>query len=588
MSPDRFASIKPSEEDQNLLIEFEEVVLSSGLPMNEIWLRIEKLRTNFYFLPCPSGFTCSDPQRMVFNEDVCHFIYPLNQRENSLKLVFIILRLLRIPLPVYQLTTTGDHEESEWDAIENILPVFYYRSFCNDSEFDAILWDLIKELNMGPSYFLSHIGHEVYTNTVLEFLSRLSMCFTGVERMTLNLIWLRFERLLVIMARKEGKLTDEAKKRTRGKFKKFLKAEENRNEINYYVEYAALEADMENKELAKSVLESSYNQGIEAALSNKDKYHICAALVELHLTENRLEDAIRVLVGLGMGVSLAVEDVFTDAKKLVALGAIKKNLENLTGIESNVEVMEEEQLYLPDYLVNSIKCAVLAEALIKCKLQAIRTVAELMKSFANSSNRRHVFIREHLFELDIAVKGLNIPKDPTTLSWRDFEAALAEYPRNLYLIRKLVNFKGLLWYKLKSLALKSQSSSIVIFLIASVRLWYSEAVQNEAGEIQLAHKYRVRSLLHDVVMKDEKLKKNAILWRLYLRILFELENSFDQCKNALYSALDECSWNKSLYLDGAVFVPQELTQIQDLIIEKQLRIYALPEELEILRKDTTS
>lgn len=571
-----------------MLIEFEEVVLSSGLPMNEIWLRVEKLRTNFYFLPCPSGFTCSDPQRMVFNEDVCHFIYPLNQRENGLKLVFIILRLLRIPLPVYRLTMDNDREESEWDAIENILSVFYYRSFSNDSEFDAILWDLIKELNMGPSYFLSHIGHEIYTNTVLEFLSRLSLCFTGIERMTLNLIWLRFERLLVIMARKEGKLTDEAKKRTRSKFKKFLKSEENRNEINYYVEYAALEADMENKDLAKSVLESSYNQGIEE-LSNRDKYHICAALVDLHLAENHLEDAINVLVCLGLGVPVtAVDEVVTDAKKLVAIGALKKNLESLTGIESNVEVMEEEQLYLPDYLVNSIKCAVLAEALIKSKSQAIKTVTELMKIFSNNSNRRHVFIREHLFELDIAVKGLNVPKDPTILSWRDFEVAFQAYPQNLYLIKKLVTFKGLLWYKLKSLALKSQSSSMVIFLIASVRLWYSEAVQNGEAEstLTLAHKYRVRSLLHEVVMKDEKLKKNAILWRLYLRILFELENSFDQCKNALYSALDECPWNKSLYLDGAVFVPHELTQIQDLIIEKQLRIYALPEELEILRKDT--
>lgn len=38
-------------------------------------------------------------------------------------------------------------------------------------------------------------------------------------------------------------------------------------------------------------------------------------------------------------------------------------------------------------------------------------------------------------------------------------------------------------------------------------------------------------------------------------------------------------------MDGSVYVPQELSHIQDLIIEKQLRIYALPEELEILRND---
>lgn len=40
---------------------------------------------------------------------------------------------------------------------------------------------------------------------------------------------------------------------------------------------------------------------------------------------------------------------------------------------------------------------------------------------------------------------------------------------------------------------------------------------------------------------------------------------------------------QALYLDGTILVPQELAHIQDLIIEKQLRIHAMPEELEILR-----
>lgn len=585
VNPERFSSIKPSESDQDLLIEFEEVVLSSGLPMNEIWLRIEKLRTNFYYLPCPSGFSCSDPQRMVFNEDVCNFIFPLNCRENTMKLVFIILRLLKVPLRSY-----GKHrEETEWDSIEDILPVFYQRPFCNDSAFDAVLWDLIKELNLGPSYFVSHIGHELYTRTVQEMLVLLASCFTGVDKMVLNLIWLRFERLLVIIASRDGKLSEEFKKKTRNKFKKFLKLEENRNEINYFVELASVELEMGNKEMAVGVLESSYNQGFDSGLSNKDKFYICVTLVEMYLSENELNDALKVLLCLGMGCSLAQpqEEVATESKKLVALVALKRNLEALTGIERNAQVMEEEQIHLPDYLLNSIKAQIYMETLVKGKSTAIATINELKIVFNEQENPRHSFIRENLMELQIAVKSLTLAKDPLTLSWKDFQEALLEYPYNLFIIKRLVNFKGLLWYKMKTLALKSHSYALVIFLIASVRLWYKEGVQTD-GEthITMAHKYRVRSLLQEVVLNDEKLKKNAILWRLYLRILFELENSFNQCKNALFSALDECAWNKSLYLDGAVFVPHELTQIQDLIIEKQLRIYALPEELEILRKET--
>lgn len=587
MSPDKFTGITPTESDQNLLIEFEEVVLASGLPMNEIWLRIEKLRTNFYFLPCPVGFTCSDPQRLVFNEDVCHFIYPLNNRGNSLKLVLIILRLLKIPRSVYQ--SFGTREESEWDCIEDILSVFYCGNSSSDSAFDAILWDLIKELSMAPSYFTSHIGHEIYTKTLSEFLILLATCFTGAEKMVLQLIWLRFERLLVMMVKKDGKLTEEKQKSVRSKVKKFLKVEENRNEINYYVEFAALENDMGNKDVAMGLLETVYNQGLEGEIRDKDKYYICATLAEIYISDNRFSDAINVLVSLGTNSKLSRSevDVVTEPKKLVALLALKKNLECLVKLEESQEQMEDETFYLPDYLMNSLKCCLYAEALIKSKAQAVKSIYELKATFSQKTIARHLFIRENLFEMEIAVKNFNIPKDPTSLSWRDFEAALHEFPHNLFIIKRLVNFKGLLWYKSKSLAIKSHSYSLVVFLIASVRLWYSEAVNGDGeSHLTMAHKYRVRSLLQEVVTNDEKLKKNAILWRLYLRILFELENSFDQCKNALFSALDECPWNKNLYLDGAVFVPHELTQIQDLIIEKQLRIYALPEELEILRKET--
>lgn len=592
-----FSSIKPSETDQDLLIEFEEVVLSSGLPMNEIWLRVEKLRTNFYFLPCPAGFKCSDPQRMVFNEDVCQFVYPLRCRENSLKLVFIILRLLKVPLPVH---SSAPREESEWDSVENLLPTFIYPQLSGgcDSAFDSVLWDLMKELNMGPSFFASHIGHAIYTNTVQQFLLLLPECFAGVEKMVLNLIWLRFERLLVVIAARDGKLTDELRKAVKGKFKKFLKLEANRNEINYFVEYALLELALGNREAAIAVLESSFNQGIGAGVtdmfSDKDKFYIAVTLVEIFLLPDnqRVNDAVTVLVCLGLNSTLnRKDDVPTDAQKLIALGALSKNLNQLTEIEANVVIMEEEQLHLPDYLINSIKCLIYMEAIIKSKAHAVKTLNELIKTF-NGDNLRHSWVRERLFELRIAIKGITGTKDAmiTTLHWKDFEEAVKEFPNNLFIIKRMVNCKGLMWYKTKSLTLKSNSSFMVIFLIASVRLWFKEAVQRTEADcsdnVTQAHRLRVKSLLQEVVQNNEKLKRNAVLWRLYLRVLFELENSFNQCKNALFSALDECPWSKSLYLDGAVFVPHELTQIQDLIIEKQLRIYALPEELEILRSDT--
>jgi len=40
---------------------------------------------------------------------------------------------------------------------------------------------------------------------------------------------------------------------------------------------------------------------------------------------------------------------------------------------------------------------------------------------------------------------------------------------------------------------------------------------------------------------------------------------------------------QALYIDAAKHAPQELHQVQDLIIEKELRLHVTPEELDILR-----
>lgn len=120
----KFQKIQPLEQDQHTLIEYEEVVLASGLPMNEIWLRIEKLRQNFYFLPCPEDRSCPDPQRIVFNEDIVHFVYPLSQRQFAFDLVVRVMHLLKIPLPV----RSHDHP-SQFDAIEEVLSVLLFKVY---------------------------------------------------------------------------------------------------------------------------------------------------------------------------------------------------------------------------------------------------------------------------------------------------------------------------------------------------------------------------------------------------------------------------------------------------------------------------
>jgi hypothetical protein len=44
---------------------------------------------------------------------------------------------------------------------------------------------------------------------------------------------------------------------------------------------------------------------------------------------------------------------------------------------------------------------------------------------------------------------------------------------------------------------------------------------------------------------------------------------------------------QALYIDAAKHIPEELSQVQDLIIEKELRLHVTPEELDILRGESS-
>lgn len=50
-----------------------------------------------------------------------------------------------------------------------------------------------------------------------------------------------------------------------------------------------------------------------------------------------------------------------------------------------------------------------------------------------------------------------------------------------------------------------------------------------------------------------------------------------------HASVASCPWARCIYIDAASIAPQNLTQIQDVIREKDLRMHVTPEELDILR-----
>lgn len=74
-----------------------------------------------------------------------------------------------------------------------------------------------------------------------------------------------------------------------------------------------------------------------------------------------------------------------------------------------------------------------------------------------------------------------------------------------------------------------------------------------------------------------------LLWRLYMLLLREYNLCEKKGEEVYHESVAQCPWARSIYIDAAEVAPQILTQVQDVIREKELRMHVTPEELDILR-----
>lgn len=608
--------LQPRAEDENTLVEYEELILQSGLPMNEIWLRIEKLRQGFFFLPFPGDSAkCSDPQRIVFNEDDCHYVYPLKNRENSFKLLLIVIKLLKVPF--IQSHCLANELEGDTDAIEDLLAIYTHPQ-CNwtldHTEFFESLYDLSKEMSCSPTYLNHCIGYEIYSECVQKFLLNCSKAYDHIDnkrRLAFLMLWCHFQRLLLILEKQSKKLTPDYVKQGRKLFKSLLKQPINRKCLLLYVEFARYEYEADSsletvENVFKNLIEG-YNQ--EENLSSELDY-VYLTYAEI-LLKNKAYERVSHLLSL-YALNCSMDSQITNASKLVALNSLKEKVESVIKIEENVNIMLLDQYIMPDHTLTLLKIYILLLFTLQQKQQALAYMQKLLIIFSSEENPRHRYLRENFYEIYISL--LQLPGGNSYVSHalihQTILKALREFPNNLFLLQKWGCQSSLPWYKLRTgFTAHDPTIKSIIYLIVLARCRFinnlSDSKDIESSK-HLAvtdlhyHEMIVRQrilnlfkmLVHDKASSSStsiqplltSLLRNSLFWRCYLRCLSDQSCSFELGKQCLLTSLDECPWSKALYLDGATYVPQELSHLQDLIIEKQLRIYALPEELEILRQ----
>lgn len=540
--------------DEKQLLELEEVVLGSQLPIHELWLRIEKLREACHWLPV-IGESCEDPQRMVFPEDVNELIHPITMPENIFKLTATILTLLKIPLLPCRHTTMQelglDYVPWGLDSVESLLPVFF-----NLYPIDLTNKYLLKDnkLAVGPQYLKVIPGQEEYLQFILFTMKNCFDCLSGSDKKAIIVWWFRFQRLLVILDKQERfKLTVSLKKKIKNNFKNLLKEPSYRNDLICYVEYALLEFDFGNFESAVSILTTAASftnkKSVWDVKDEQERADLCLlhrTIIELYLQKNDKQKALKHIMQFVVGSNNNEANLKFKHTTLQLLQAHQQKLEPVLH-------------FLPNFLIDWVICNAwyifLTKSAIECGTFLENIIQELEEKSENT-----IFQQEVLFEFYVTILFKHVMESPGSGIFKILDdvlhRAIAKFPNNLYLLTVLakelsLNYcLGQPWWKLKALLLKTGRAFPILFLvliadqqISQIEESWVDTVTGRTLSVDTSFKNRILSLFRAITKADVCTRRCGLVWRLYLQFVYA---HFDPklCRDVYYSAVEECPWLK--------------------------------------------
>lgn len=429
-----FDRIFYTNESQNPhLLEYEDLVLSSNLPMNELWYRMETIRAICNFLPVKmssSEAQMSDPQRFVFNEDICNLVVPLrNCKAYNFDLFVIIMKLLKIPLPYYEI----NNELFVTDDIEiedgmHFLSVLLRPTFGSEN-FNRIFFSIVKDLNMSPNFLSFNVEYEPFLNCILKILECCANSFSEKQNKVVLILWLRLQRLMVIIEKLklkvEKKEQDAAeftkyKKQIKSRVKNILKTSKYQNDLNIYTEYALIEAALGDDESCDKILKMAMSAAMDSyqhdPQSEINFYAISIEFCERKLFQSNKEECLRQL-GILAGNNSNPVDYFNS---------------KISEIYENDISNEIEDYFLPTTnKFNLIKAKIYYILLTQTKKSALTSILSHIDAIKEKS-----LVKEKLYELYVEIFHLKINDELMNIkNYLDvLTKALIEFPKNIFIM----------------------------------------------------------------------------------------------------------------------------------------------------------
>ncbi|XP_054262379.1 nuclear exosome regulator NRDE2 isoform X2 [Macrosteles quadrilineatus] len=659
----------PAQPQENQTREQEDLILSSGLPLSVLWLRIEKLRAAYHYLP--SANAGADPQRVVFSEDLAGLVQPVMGEELQLQLVAVVFNLLKIPLLPTRHSTLECigllQIPSSFSNVEVLLAAAYPSGFSSltdcrylsgsielvcepqfvkespgQIEFLSTVTSLLQncaellptadanrlvvlgrylsgsiELVCEPQFVKESPGQIEFLSTVtsllqncaellptadanrlvvlgrylsgsielvcepqfvkespgqIEFLSTvtslLQNCAELLPTADAIIVHMWLMRLYALLCRLHhlelGAVPASIQKQARSQAKKLLKQPQFRDNLLLYSEYAMIERASGELDRACKVLETASSLPSQSEQQHTNVHQVllrrrqAECLLLIDYTANK-QSAVKVLV----------------SAQPCDVAALVDQWRPLAG-----EPLTLSAALSPQLLVESLACHSLHLSLTHSVWDATGFLQQCIDTIPHTSGTLGSAWVEQLYEVltDLLYLHTKHNKSGFAVLRSSLTKALDIFPNNVTLLNTLACLEtgssgGSPVWKLVSYFPRSVPLARLV-LVFVVR----HRISNQASSTGRAF---LKNLLRQLA-EEEVTRQCPLVWRLYLQLVAAQESD-TQVKATFYKALQACPWFKALYIDAVKFLPEELPEVQDLLIEKELRLHTTPEELEILR-----
>ncbi|KAF3419965.1 hypothetical protein E2986_02922 [Frieseomelitta varia] len=575
--------------DEKKLIGMEEVILMSRLPLNQLWQRTESLRENCHWISVSRSELelVGDSRRFVLPDDVADFVHPILSKNLNFRMAIHTLLLLKVPL-----LPTRDYmlkmltlQELDWgiETSEVLLPFAYpmVGEMTDHNQRKKLLNGILEgRITSGPQYLMFHPAQESYLDFIRDVFFTIAKDLPPLQRTSLYVWWLKFERLLIFLQKDDPLKYDNKRKKLRTTVKEFFKKDENRNNLHFYREYALIEKEVGKFDNCVNILQTAI-QSQSARPSEIHNPEEKSALLSLYRT------FIETLLDLETYKEIHKTQILDVMRQIIPetngnqLLQVEEYLENcIQNFLQEAPLENEEYMYfLPNVKCDTIVCYAY---LLFVQNSDINRVTSLFKICINHYKDNH-YMQELLRESQIALLQLHdklIQHENSLKS--ELNDMLDLYPNNFFALSTFacIESEVPLW--------KSNSR------VTKLPLWKAFAVCLASRKrIRVLHELKdyvsmnaaINKLMyfHQTLARMPTIKNCPLLWRLYMLFLREYNLCEKKGEEVYHESVALCPWARSIYIDAAEVAPQLLTQVQDVIREKELRMHVTPEELDVLR-----